>query len=137
MVDSHIILARVDRIRECVNKLKRFEALTEKQFLADALATDSAERNLQTAIRAVIDIGNHVAADMDLGAPRDYKDIFELLSKDNVIPESLALKLISMTGLRNILVHDYLDVDLHMIYEIIKNELGDFDEFVAAILKLI
>jgi uncharacterized protein YutE (UPF0331/DUF86 family) len=137
VVDSHIILARIDRIRECVTKLKRFAALGEEQFLTDALAVDSAERNLQTAIQAVIDIGNHVAADMDLGAPKDYKDIFDLLGKHNVIPESLALKLIPMTGLRNILVHDYLDVDLHLIHEIIKNELGDFDEFVASVLKLL
>ena len=42
-----------------------------------------------------------------------------------------------MTGLRNVLVHDYLEVDLHLIYRILITELGDFDEFIAAVLKLI
>jgi uncharacterized protein YutE (UPF0331/DUF86 family) len=87
VVDSHVILARVDRIRECVVKLQRCAALEEEAFLENSLAADSAERNLQTAIQAVIDIGNHVVADMDLGTPKDYKDIFDLLTKHGVISE--------------------------------------------------
>ena len=137
MVDSHVVLQRIDKIRECVAKLQRFSVLSEDAFLNDSLAVDSAERNLQIAIQAVIDISNHVAADMDLGTPKDYKDIFELLARNNIISEPLSRKLISMTGLRNVLVHDYLEVNLHLIYKIIKSELGDFEEFVAAALKLV
>jgi uncharacterized protein YutE (UPF0331/DUF86 family) len=137
MVDSHIILARIDKIRECVAKLRRFRNVEEAVFLSDSSMTDSAERNLQIAIQTVIDIGNHVVADMDLGTPRDYKDIFHLLSEKNVIAAPLAGKLISMTGLRNILVHDYMEIDLRLIYRIVTTELDDFEEFIAAALKLI
>ena len=42
-----------------------------------------------------------------------------------------------MTGLRNVLVHDYLEIDLHLIHRIIKSALGDFEEFISAALKLI
>jgi uncharacterized protein YutE (UPF0331/DUF86 family) len=45
---------------------------------------------------------------MDLGAPKDYKDIFHLLAENGIIPEPLSAKLIPMTGLRNVLVHEYL-----------------------------
>ena len=137
MVDSHVILARVDKIRQCVGKLQRFAQLEESVFLNDPSATDNAERNIQIAIQAVIDIGNHVVADMDLGTPKDYKDIFHLLATNNIVPESLAEKLAAMTGLRNVLVHDYLEVDLNLIHRIIKIELGDFEEFIRAVLKLI
>ena len=106
-------------------------------FLGDEAACDVAERNLQIAIQAAIDIGNHIVADQDLGSPKDYKDIFQLLAGHDVISKALCGKLTSMTGLRNILVHDYLDVDLDLIHRILTAELGDFDEFVAAALKLL
>src|SRR5437870_13742482 len=113
MVDSHVILARVDKIRKCVGKLQRFLELEENAFLNDSTATDSAERNLQIAIQAVINIGNHVVADMDLGTPKDYKDIFRLLAANNIVSQTLAAKLDAMTGLRNVLLHDYLEVERH------------------------
>ena len=137
MVDSHVVVARIDKIRDCVSKLRVFADLGEDAFIEDSAATDGAERNMQIAIQSAIDIGNHVVADMDLGTPKDYKDIFQLLAKNKIISVGLARKLISMTGLRNVLVHDYLEVDLQLIYRIIKNELSDFDEFISAILKLI
>lgn len=137
LVDSHVILARIDKIRECIANLRGLAALESDVFFGDASATDSAERNLQIAIQSVIDIGNHVVADMDCGTPKDYKEIFHLLAKHSVISGQLAAKLVSMTGLRNVLVHDYLQIDLHLIHRIIKNELNDFEEFVAAVLRLI
>ena len=137
MVDSHIILSRIDKIRECIAKLRRLAALEEDAFLSDSSAADSAERNLQIAIQAVIDIGNHVVADKDLGTPRDYKDIFHILASHKVVSETLAAKLISMTGLRNVLVHDYLEIDLRLVHRIIRSELGDFEEFISAVLKLV
>ena len=137
MVDSHVILSRVDKIRECVAKLRGFADLGEESFLAESSATDNAERNIQVAIQAAIDIGNHIVADMDLGAAKDYKDIFQLLSGNIIITAALAAKLISMTGLRNVLVHDYLDIDLRLIYRIIRDDLGDFEEFISSALKLV
>jgi uncharacterized protein YutE (UPF0331/DUF86 family) len=137
MVDSHVILARIDKIRESVGKLRKQAQRTEDAFISDSLATDSTERNLQTAIQAVIDIGNHIVADMDLGTPADYKEIFRLLAKNGILRDEQADRLISMTGLRNILVHEYLQIDLRLIYSIIRNDLDDFDQFIAAALKLI
>ena len=52
-----------------------------------------------------------VVADMDLGLPQEYKDVFRILANNNIISEPLGKKLESMTGMRNILVHDYLRVD--------------------------
>jgi hypothetical protein len=42
MVDSHVILARIDKIRESVAKLRGFAALEQDVFLRATSATDSA-----------------------------------------------------------------------------------------------
>jgi uncharacterized protein YutE (UPF0331/DUF86 family) len=67
VVDSHVVVARIDKIRDCVSKLRVFADLGEDAFIEDSAATDGAKRNMQITIQSAIDIGNHVVADMDLG----------------------------------------------------------------------
>ena len=137
MVDSNVVLARVTKIRECLAVLRRYALLDEKSFLGNSDVSGNAERQLQVAIQAVIDIGNHVLADRDLGTAKDYKDIFRILSKNRVLSRGLAGRLASMTGLRNVLVHDYLEIDLKVVFSILRKDLEDFEEFITAILKLV
>ena len=137
MVDQNIIQERIEKIRECVARLHRLASAAEEAFCQDEDSVALAERHLQIAIQSVIDIGHHVIADMDLGLPGDYKDVFRILARNQVISRELGEKLESMTGMRNILVHDYLQVNPHQIYAVLQHELNDFDEFIGAILKLI
>ena len=37
----------------------------------------------------------------------------------------------AMTGLRNILIHEYLRVDVPKLYGYLRNRLGDFTEFMS------
>lgn len=137
MVDTNVLLSRIAKIRECTAILRRYALMNEKAFMGNTDVSSSAERQLQVAIQAVIDIGNHVIADGDLGTAKDYKDIFRVLAKQKVVSRALSGRLASMAGLRNVLVHDYLDVDLKIVYRILKKDLADFETFIAAILKLI
>jgi len=99
MVDQNIVHARIQKIRECVARLRELAVADEETFCQDADSCAIAERHLQIAMQGVIDIGHHVAADMDLGLPQDYKDVFRILAKHNIISEQLGTKLESMTGL--------------------------------------
>ena len=137
MVDSNVVLTRITKIRSCVVILRRYALLPEKTFLANPDICGNAERQLQVAIQAVIDIGNHVISDMDLGTAKDYKDIFRILATHKIVSAALAKRLSAMSGLRNVLVHDYLDVDLKIVWRILKKDLADFETFIAAILKIV
>jgi len=39
--------------------------------------------------------------------------------------------------MRNILVHEYLEVDHHRLYSVMTNNLGDFEKLIKAVLKLL
>ena len=137
MVDQNVIQLRIEKIRQSAARLRAFTASDEQTFCSDPDACALAERHLQIAIQAAIDIGHHVVTDMDLGLPQDYRDVFRILAQHQIISSHLGERLELMTGMRNVLVHDYLQVDSHRIYAAVVHDLGDFDEFVAAILKLI
>src|SRR3990172_58431 len=109
----------------------------ESRFVQDPLVYGNAERYLQLAIRCILDISNHIVADMKLNLPGDNKELFDLLARNKVVSAALARKLSSMAGFRNVLVHDYLEIDRRRVYSALKNDLGDFEKFIRAVTRLL
>ena len=54
------------------------------------------------------------------------------LGERRIILFEFAKSIRGMEGLRNILVHEYVDLDLKKIYEISQNRLGDFYDLKVA-----
>ena len=76
-----------------------------------------------------MDIGNHILAHSKAKAPEEYRDIFVLLGEERILPDALASKMAPLAGLRNLLVHDYLEVDSARIYGFLQKDLDDFKTF--------
>ena len=55
----------------------------------------------------------------------------QVLSEEKVIPEKLFQELEGMASFRNVLVHDYLKLDLDKVYQVIKERLKYFEELAA------
>jgi uncharacterized protein YutE (UPF0331/DUF86 family) len=138
VVDRGVVQARIAKMRQYVALLRRIGDMSdERRFVSDPLVHGNAERYLQLAIQAVLDISNHIAADMSLGLPADHRALFTLLARRRVLSNRLADKLTSMAGFRNILVHEYLEIDRHLVYRALKENLGDFERFIRAVSKLL
>ena len=138
MVDRYVVRTRLAKIREYVALLRKIRGLAdEKTFIKDPLIYGNAERYLQLAIQCVLDVANHIVADMRLSLPSDNRELFELLVREKVISAALGKKLTAMSGFRNILVHEYLEIDRNRVYAVLARELGDFEKFVRAASKLL
>lgn len=85
----------------------------------------------------MIDIVYHVAAKKFNYPPSDARDALKMLSKKKVISASEFDAYSAMVGLCNRLVHGYEDVSPELLYEIITEQLGDFEKFIASIIPLI
>ncbi|MHB1127274.1 MAG: DUF86 domain-containing protein [Bacillota bacterium] len=53
----------------------------------------------------------------------------------NIIPLGLAKGIKGMVRFRNILVHDYLEINQTIVYGVLTKSLKDLDEFARAIVK--
>jgi uncharacterized protein YutE (UPF0331/DUF86 family) len=138
LVDRHVVQSRLAKIREYVALLRRIHRLAEEpRFIKDPLIYGNAERYLQLAIQAVLDISNHIVADMNLNLPGSSKELFDLLAARKILPVRLSKKLISMAGFRNVLVHEYLEIDRRRVYRALKDDLRDFENFIKAVSKLL
>lgn len=93
------------------------------------------ERGLQLCIQLVIDAGNHILASIGESRVDKYSDILQRLGERKIISKELAKKLVPMAKMRNILVHQYLEIDPAIVYDVLQNHLDDFTEFTREILK--
>jgi uncharacterized protein YutE (UPF0331/DUF86 family) len=127
VVRTEVLRKRLGKLDEYLAILQELRRYTFEEFVADPEHYRSVERFLQLAIETLTDLGNHVIADLQLGTVDWYSDIPRLLHEAGYISVEMRENWIRMIGFRNVLVHDYLDVDRRLVYEVMQQRLGDFE----------
>lgn len=129
MVNREVIQKRLEKSREYIeflNNIKDNYSLNE--FKDNKMVYGSSERFLHLTIEALLDMGNHLVSDQDLGNIDSYRDIPKILHQNEYITSEQKEIFIKIIGFRNILVHDYLDIDKATVYKIIKENLSDLTD---------
>jgi len=139
VLDSYRIRTRLKEINKRVRILnEKFKPLSEEKLTKDEILNTSAERNLQIAVQACIDIANHIVAAFALDrAFRETAEVFDSLAQEKIIPDDFANTMIKITAYRNVLVHGYLDVNRRITYENIQKHLSDLTKFAQYIEKFL
>lgn len=127
MVKRDVVAARLEKLREYLQTLKAVQKTPLAKFEADPFIHGAAERYLHLSIECLLDVGNHIIADRGYRKPDSYGEILQILAEREVIPEKLFRELDGMAAFRNVLVHDYLKLDLAKVYQVIKEKLKHFE----------
>jgi uncharacterized protein YutE (UPF0331/DUF86 family) len=102
--------------------------MQKDEILKDPYFQDIIERNLQVAAQSVIDIANRIISLDALKKPRDYYEAILILGQAGILPSDFAQKLAPIAGFRNILVHDYLEIDWEEVNSNLQN-IGDLETY--------
>lgn len=119
---------RIHRLEDIATKLVSYSQYERSPDLKDI-----AERNIQVAIEACLDIGKIVISQERLNEPKDNKGIFTVLAEAQIISEKTLGFMVPIAGTRNILVHGYDRIDDSLVYGILKRHLGDFQVFLREV----
>lgn len=84
------------------------------------------------SIQIIIDIACHISSKYNLGSAKTYTQCIQNLEKQNYIGKDLAKNLISAIGLRNLLIHEYVKIDIEQLYGFLKLT-DDFSSFIKDI----
>lgn len=119
-------------IERCIKRIDTYYRMeTGLPFTKDQLRLDAVAMNLQRAAELTIDIANHLVKLRKLGLPRDSRESFTLLAQAGMIDETMLRKLRGMVGFRNILVHEYQELDRAILVDVIEHRTRDLLEFTA------
>lgn len=91
------------------------EPLSAAEFGEDLARRWSLERGLLAAANLVIDVANHIGAGHFAAHPATYEEGLRLLSDRGVVAQDTYRGLKGLGGFRNVLAHEYLDIDLEEV----------------------
>ncbi len=126
------------KIKTVEERMHRLEDLAAKlvsysQYEASSDWKDIAERNIQVAIEACLDIGKIIISQERLNEPKDNKGVFTVLAEAGILSEKTLGFMVPIAGTRNILVHGYDRIDDSLVYGILRRRLDDFRVFLREV----
>lgn len=133
MVDKPKLDQLLSNLKLYVEVLRRLAIVPRAVFLADADKIGSAKYHFVVAIECCIDAANHIIASEKLRMPRDMADTFAVLAERGFLPADLEQTLKAMARFRNRLVHLYWQVDDQLVADYLRDHLGDFHRYAAAV----
>ncbi len=133
MVDKELLSRKLSQLREYLAALRKAEDITWKKYEENLRDRAFVERYLHLCIEKVIDIGNHFVSFHRWREPEGYRDIFQVLHENGIIPKEHLTTFQNMASFRNILVHRYEKTDNEVVYSIFKKRLNDFDLFIRLV----
>jgi uncharacterized protein YutE (UPF0331/DUF86 family) len=136
LVDAERAEARIERLEETIERLEEVRAQGADAYLADPKLQAMAERWLQVAIQACIDLGTQLVSEESAPPPSNYADVFRILGERDVLPTELAHRLGDAARQRNLLVHLYMEIDNRAVFASLAY-LDDLRQFAAIVEKLI
>lgn len=132
-VDAAVIRRKLGRIIEALNGLRPVATLALAQYRERYYERKAAERLLQEAIEAALDINAHLIAESGRAVPEDYYSGFLKLAELGMLHAKLARELAPAAGLRNRLVHEYNEIDDAKVLAAIGRILELFPRYIQAI----
>ena len=136
-VEKDIVIKRVNGIQKELAELRQLAELPLKEF-SDGAGFKLAQYHLHRALEGVFNIGTHILSRIPGGQATQYSEIALKLGEHGIVENTFAKeRLVLMIKYRNRLVHFYAEVTAEEIYQILKNNLGDFEVFLGAIKKVL
>ncbi len=137
MPDREVVESKLRFLREYLEDLKEYEAISLSDYITSKKDQRFVERTLQLACENCLDIAAHLISRSSFREPKDNKDLFVVLYENGIIGDATQNTMIRMAKFRNIVVHDYARIDPEIVIGILKKNMDDFKRFAQEILRSI
>jgi len=135
MTSIIVIENKVSSVREYLSILERYKVYTRKQIEEDIDIRGAVERYLYLAVQSAIDLAEALVSAKNLRKPTTFSETFYILEEAGLISLELREELVKMAGFRNIIAHDYADVDYDIVFDVLQDRLADLEKFLQAVVK--
>ena len=126
--------SRLKELEDTVGELESFRQQTFAELKESRREMWALRYGTLEAIQIVIDVACAVVSHENRGHPKTYAECLRILGREGRIDEALAERLAEAVGLRNVLVHDYLDVNDRLVFEALEN-LDDLRAFARQVTR--
>ncbi len=137
-MDEQLVAQKLESLRRCIQRVESRLPEDLETMMTDLDAQDIIALNLTRSVQMCVDVGSHwLAEHSEATSPRTMGQVFEALASSGVIDSGLAERMRKSVGFRNVMVHNYDEVNWQIVFSICKNHLGDFRAFAREFSELV
>jgi uncharacterized protein YutE (UPF0331/DUF86 family) len=133
-MDNLILLSKIESLKRCIDRIKSKTPDSIDELTSDLDRQDIIVLNLERSVQICVDIAALIIAEEDIQTPMSMSESFESLKGIKVIDAALTERIKKSLGFRNIAVHEYKNIDWQIVYSIIRENLGDFQQYARQIM---
>lgn len=136
-LDLEVVHLRAHRLRDVLDRLASAGEVTAERLEEDDVLSAAVCWWLVQVVELAVSINSHVAAATLGKGPLDYRQSFALAGDVGLISPALAERLAPSTGLRNVLVHEYVRVDLRTVAAAVPAALEGYGRYVEVVARFL
>lgn len=130
------IQKNIEVMEKYISILDEFKIDTEDEFKSKTHDNLAISMSLFTILNATIEIGEELISLKNLNIPLSYREIFTILSKSEVLPEEICSKMSKNMYYRNMIAHQYDEIDLSKIYTLFINR-REFEDYIKEVKNIL
>lgn len=132
-LDVGAVQAKLRLMRALLDDLDTAGNVDLRRLQADRMLRHAVERILTQLVDLAVAVNGHLAV-ARLGTGADtYRESFALAVRAQALPADLAERLSPSVGLRNVLTHEYVTVDLTLVVHAVELARTDYRSYVRAV----
>jgi uncharacterized protein YutE (UPF0331/DUF86 family) len=136
-VDWRSTRAKLRRIDELIDQLVGLGPVDTARLATEPVTALAVERIITLLVDLAFACNSHIVAAMLGRTPDTYAESFDLAAEAGMIDEKLARSLQPSAGMRNVLVHNYLDVDQARVANAIPLAVEQYREYVRQVAEFL
>lgn len=133
MISRLSINSRLKKLEEYVKQLKIYKKSSLAEMRNDFTLQLAILHAFQLSIECVLDIGEFIISEYDFRKPEKANEIIIILGEQGILPKSFALNFSEAAKFRNLIVHEYIKIDMGEVYQHLQRDLKDFDFYAKCI----
>lgn len=140
MTDSQgaqaIVACRLQLMGQLLDRLEEIAPQDMADRMPDDIVRLAVERIVTQVVDIAVSVNQYLAANRLGTGAQSYRESFDLAARTGAISPALAANLRPSTGLRNVLVHEYLETDTEVLAAI-PMALSGYREYIRSIAKFV
>jgi len=134
-LDAAVILAKLRMMRRLLDELERLGRVDVERFAEEFAVQLVVERIISQLVDLASSINAHVVAVETAEPPSNIRQSFTAASAVGLIDHDLAGRLAPSAGLRNVLVHAYVDLDVGRLVAAVPLAAEQYGEYVRQVAR--
>jgi uncharacterized protein YutE (UPF0331/DUF86 family) len=120
-------------MNDLLGDLESIGGVDAERLRSDRITRHAVERILTQLVEFAVAINSHVAAAVSGSVPGTYRESFRSVADAGFISADLAERLAPSAGPRNILTHEYVEVDLDLVAAAAQTAIVDYRAYVGSV----